>query len=157
MILNTRIFNSVVETARTKSANNPALLRAIDRAVCEINRSRYWAYDGKANVLRIQSTTSRKLYIVDDAHTCEATANGHKACKHLVARRLLQRYTEACAASAVVCERSRVQNWSVKEGHAVREFARVNHIPAPSRMAEAAAAPLMRRTIKGEKCGGVDI
>jgi hypothetical protein len=157
MIINTRIFNQVVETAKAKSTGNAAMLRAIDRATHEINRSRYWAYDAQTNTLRIQSTSSKKLYVVNDQHACEATANGHKACKHQVARRLLQRYTEACAASTVVCERSRVQNWSVKEGHTVREFARVNHTPTPSRMAEAAAAPLMRRTIKGEKYAGVDI
>lgn len=42
-------------------------------------------------MLRIQSTTSRKLYVVDDNHTCEAKT----VCKHKVARRLMQRYTEA--------------------------------------------------------------
>ena len=89
MLLNTRIFNQVVETAKLKSATNPAMLRAIARAVYEINRSRYWSFaDG---VLRIQSTTSRKLYVVDDNHTCEAKT----VCKHKVARRLMQRYTEA--------------------------------------------------------------
>jgi hypothetical protein len=38
MILNTKIFNQVVETAKAKSTNNPTMLRAIDRAVNEINR-----------------------------------------------------------------------------------------------------------------------
>jgi hypothetical protein len=86
MLLNTAIFNQVVSDAKAKSTGNAAMLRAIDRAIYEIHRSRYWAYaDG---VLRIQSTTSRKLYVVDDAHTCEAQS---KTCKHLVARRLWQR------------------------------------------------------------------
>lgn len=153
MILNTKIFNQVIETAKAKSTNNPAMLRAIDRAVYELNRSRYWAFDASTNVLRIQSTTSRKLYVVDDAHTCEART----VCKHKIARRLMQRYTEACAASAVVCKRSRVQNWSASEGHKVRESARVTHTPALSRMAEAQAAVYVPQTVKGERYGGVDI
>ena len=36
-----------------------ALLRAIDRAVYELNRSRYWAYDAQTSVLKLMSTTSR--------------------------------------------------------------------------------------------------
>lgn len=92
MILNTSIFNSVVEKAKAKAAGNAAVLRAIDRAVVEISRSRYWSYDSQKNVLRILSTTSQKLYVVDDSHSCEARS---KTCKHLVARRLLQRYSEA--------------------------------------------------------------
>ena len=157
MILNTKIFNAVVETAKSKSANNPAMLRAIDRAVYELNRSIYWAYNGQTNVLRIKSTSSKKLYVVDDAHTCEATANGCKHCKHQVARRLMQRYTEACAASVVVCERQRVQNWDSKQGHTVRESARVTHTPALSRLAEATAAAFVPRSVKGEKYAGIDI
>ena len=97
MILNTQIFNSVVAAAKAKAADSPAWLRAIDRAVTEILRSRYWAFaDG---VLTIQSTSSGKLYRVDDAHTCEAR-NG--VCKHRAARRLLQRYAEMLAQPAPV-------------------------------------------------------
>lgn len=92
MILNTRIFEQTVETAKAKSAGNAAMLRAIDRAVYEINRSKYWVFtDG---VLKIQSTTSRKLYVVDDQHTCEART----VCKHKIARRLMQRYHERLSA-----------------------------------------------------------
>jgi hypothetical protein len=130
MILNTRIFNQTVETAKAKSAGNPAMLRAIDRAVYEINRSRYWAYDAQAKVLKLMSTTSKKLYTVDDAHTCEAMANGHKFCKHLVARRLMQRYTEALGVAAVAVETQRVQNWSAKDGHQIVETKRASVIPA---------------------------
>lgn len=92
MIINTKIFNATVETAKAKSASNPAMLRAIDRAVNEINRSKYWAYDSQTNVLKLMSTTSKKLYVIDDNHTCDAKS---KTCKHHVARRLMQRYTEA--------------------------------------------------------------
>jgi len=133
MILNGKLFNQVVETAKAKCAGNAALLRGIDRAVVEINRSRYWAYDANTNVLRIQSTTSRKLYIVDDTHTCEATQNGHKHCKHIIARRLLQRYFETSGQPEVVAEKKiqRVQNWSSREGHTVQEFPRVTITPHP--------------------------
>ena len=157
MLINTRIFNETVEMARTKSAGNSAMLRAIDRAVYEINRSRYWAFDSTSNTLRIQYTSKRKLYVVDDHHTCEATVNGSKHCTHQVARRLVQRYTEACAASGVVCEHSRVQNWSTREGHTVCESERVTHTPASSRLSEADAATFVPHTLKGEKYSGVDI
>jgi hypothetical protein len=103
MIINTKIFNQTVETAKAKSANNPAMLRAIDRAVVEINKSKYWAYDSQANVLKLMSTTSKKLYVIDDQHTCDAHS---KHCKHLVARRLMQRYAEALGVAAVEGERA---------------------------------------------------
>ncbi len=102
MLINTRIFNQTVETAKAKSANNPAMLRAIDRAVVEINRSKYWAYDSQTNVLKLMSTTSSKLYVIDDTHTCDAKS---KTCKHAVARRLMQRYTEALGVVSAEGER----------------------------------------------------
>lgn len=176
MIINTKIFNATVEAAKAKCAGNAAMLRAIDRAVYEINRSRYWAYDAQTNTLRIQSTTSRKLYVVDDAHTCEATAKGNRCCKHLVARRLMQRYSEALAVTSVEVETKRVQNWTAKHGativtHTSAKIADACGVvsikgqvtaapvptPSPSRLIEAAAAPLVPRTIKGEKYAGVDI
>lgn len=125
MLLNTRIFTNVVETAKAKSANNPAMLRAIDRAVNEINRSKYWAYDSTTNTLRIQSTTSKKLYVVNDAHTCEAKT----VCKHKVARRLMQRYAEACNASAIAKETKSAINWHAEKGHMAVEIPRVKVTP----------------------------
>lgn len=59
MILNSQIWQQTIETARTKSAGNAALLRAIDRAVVEIEKAVDWSF--VAGVLRIQSTTSPKL------------------------------------------------------------------------------------------------
>lgn len=176
MLLNTKIFNATVETAKAKCAGNAAMLRAIDRAVYEINKTRYWAFDATTTTLRIQSTTSKKLYVVDDSHACEATANGNRCCKHLVARRLMQRYTEALGVAAVEVETKRVQNWTAGEGATIVTHARATvtdaqgavsikgqltaapvPAPAPSRLAEAAAAAFMPRTIKGEKYGGMDI
>lgn len=92
MLLNTAIFNQTVETAKAKAAGNAYILRAIDRAVTEINKSKYWAWDGKT--LRLLSTTSSKLYIIDENHTCESK----KVCKHRIAARLIQRYQERLSA-----------------------------------------------------------
>ena len=90
MILNTFIWQAVITTAKAKAAHSPVWLRAIDRAVGEIEKARYWSFaDG---VLTIQSTTSDKLYRIGDDHTCEAR-NG--ICKHRAARRLMQLYFEA--------------------------------------------------------------
>ncbi len=136
MLLNTAIFNQTVETAKAKSANNPAMLRAIDRAVYEINRSKYWSFaDG---VLRIQSTTSRKLYVVDDAHTCEARG----ICKHKAARRLMIRYTEALG---VAVAEAAIQRQAAQAAAPVAETKR------------AAVIFRMPDTLKGEKYCGVDI
>lgn len=129
MLLNTKIFNQVVETAKAKCQGNAALLRAIDRAVYELNRSKYWAYDAQTSTLRLQSTSSRKLYIIDASHACEATTYGNKHCKHLVAHRLMQRYTEACGASVAEKRTARVLNWSSREGYELRETSRVTLTP----------------------------
>ena len=97
MILNTQIWQQTVSAAKVAVSNNSQWLRAIERADNEIRRARYWSFDG--STLTIQSTTSNKMYRVDDHHTCEACANGHRACKHRAARKLMQRYTERLAAA----------------------------------------------------------
>lgn len=90
MILNTSIWQTVITTAKAKASNSPEWLRAIDRAVVEIEKSRYWSFaDG---VLTIRSVTTAKLYRIGDDHACEAR-NG--ICKHRAARRLMQLYFEA--------------------------------------------------------------
>src|SRR5262245_42660852 len=90
MILNTLIWQQTVNAAKAAAANNPAWVRAIDRADLEIRKSRYWAFDGQS--LTIQSTTSKKFYRVGPgAHTCEAKGG---VCKHRACLRLMQRYTE---------------------------------------------------------------
>ncbi|MGH9836928.1 MAG: hypothetical protein ACRD9Y_28210, partial [Blastocatellia bacterium] len=98
MILNTRIWNETVNAAKAAASTSPAWLRAIERAVIEIERSRYWSFDG--DVLAIISTTSKKTYKIGADHTCEACANGHTACKHRAARRLMVRYTERLQTAA---------------------------------------------------------
>jgi hypothetical protein len=98
MILNTRIWKETVNAAKSAASTSPAWLRAIERAVIEIEKAKYWAFDG--DVLTIISTTSRKTYRIDGNHTCEACANGHAACKHRAARRLMMRYTERLNAGA---------------------------------------------------------
>lgn len=98
MILNTTIWQQTIEAAKTAAANSPAWLRAIERAVIEIEKSKYWSFDG--STLVIISTTSKKTYKIDENHTCEACANGHSACKHRAARRLMIRYTERLQSAA---------------------------------------------------------
>ena len=99
MILNTAIFTATIAAAKTAAANRPEVIRAIDRAIVEIQKAAYWSFaDG---VLTIQSTTSRKLYRVDAAHTCEAKS---KCCKHHIARLLMIRYSERLATAPAVTE-----------------------------------------------------
>ena len=63
MILNTHIWQETVAAAHKAAANSPAWLRAIDRAVIEIEKARYWTFDGE--ILDIQSTSSGKTYGID--------------------------------------------------------------------------------------------
>lgn len=94
MILNSSIFTATVTAAKAKSADNPALLSAIDHAVIEIERAKYWSFaDG---ILTIISTTSDTRYVIGDDHTCIARS---KICKHMVSRRLMLRYFENLAAA----------------------------------------------------------
>jgi len=119
MILNTNIWQQTIEAAKAASATSPAWLRAIERAVIEIERAPYWSFaDG---VLVITSTTSKKTYRIDEAHTCPACENGHQACKHRASRRLIQRYTERLQAAPksdafAECERAPLAR---REGNAV--------------------------------------
>jgi hypothetical protein len=92
MILNPQIRLDTVNAAKAAASISPAWLRAIERAVIEIERSRYWSFAG--DVLTIISTTSKKTYRIDEHHTCEACSNGHRECKYRAARRLMLRYTE---------------------------------------------------------------
>ncbi len=92
MLLNSQIWQETINAAKAAASTSPAWLRAIERAVIEIERSRYWSFDG--STLVIISTTSKKTYRIDEHHTCEACANGHSACKHRAARRLMIRYRE---------------------------------------------------------------
>lgn len=94
MILRTAIFEAVIETAKAKVAGNEAWGRAIDRAVVELKQATYWHYDPARGVLKIKSTTSGKLYQIDDRHACEATKRGFKTCKHVASRQIMKRYYE---------------------------------------------------------------
>jgi hypothetical protein len=146
MILNSSIWQATINEAKTLSASNPAILRAIGRAVVEIERSAYWSFDG--GTLRIKSTTSRKLYVVDESHTCEAQS---KTCKHHIARRLLARYTRNLGVAAVEVGTKRIINWSAERGHQVVETKRA------SMLDEAGKTVMVRHTIKGEMCNGMDV
>ena len=53
MILNTSLWKQTISEAKAKSAGNDFVLRAIDRAVVEIEKSAYWSFaDG---ILKIKS------------------------------------------------------------------------------------------------------
>jgi len=134
MILNTQIFNQVIETAKAKSEGNAYILRAIDRAVAEIEKSSYWSFDG--NTLRVKSTTSGRLYSVDDSHRCEAHQQ-YAVCKHQVARRLMQRYLEALQVAAAQ--------------------AAAETKPRLSMLVASSTAPLQPPTLCGEMYAGIDV
>jgi len=119
MILNSQIWQMTISEAKAMSYNNAALLRAIDRAVIEIERSAYWTFI--QDVLRIKSTTSAKLYVIDEAHKCEAHDNGHKFCKHSVARRLMMRYTQNLGIAAAQNKPKRQRQRPAVETHRVVE------------------------------------
>lgn len=137
MIINTKIFNQTVATAKAKCAGNAALLRSIDRAVTEIEKAKYWSFaDG---VLTIISTTSGERYVIDDTHTCPARS---KTCKHLVARRLMQRYYEALAAAAPVADERAVL---------IADVERAWHRARPLRFHHLAALSDVRRSRTGRR------
>lgn len=140
IILNTKIWAATINEAKAKAAHSPEWLRAIARAEREIQRSKYWAFDAQTGVLKLLSTSSGKLYTVTADHTCEATANGHKACKHKAAHRLMLRYVEKLGGAST-------------EGQGVAA-------PAPSaRAAERENVPLISPSLylRGDKYCGVDI
>jgi hypothetical protein len=90
--------------------------------------------------------------VVDESHTCEAQS---KTCKHHIARRLLARYTCNLGVAAVEVETKRVINWSAERGHEVVE---TKHATVkPSVADEARKAALVRRTVRGEMCNGIDV
>lgn len=99
MILNHAIFAATIEAAKAKAEDRTEILRAIDRAVIEIQKAKYWAFNG--DMLRIQSTTPSTIYKIDDAHDCPALS---KVCQHCIARLLLIRYTERLAPTSEVIE-----------------------------------------------------
>lgn len=129
MILNLAIFTATVAAAKTKAAGNASILRAIDRAVIEIEKAKYWSFaDG---VLTIISTTSGERYVIGDDHTCAARS---KTCKHLVARRLMVRYYEALAAAdakpqaaPVADDRAQLVADVKKAWHRARPFASLDY------------------------------
>jgi hypothetical protein len=89
MILNTKLFSETVEAAKQAASTSPAWLRAIRRAAYEIERAKYWSFDG--STLTIISASSGKLYKIADGHECDARGG---VCKHRAARRLMVRYYE---------------------------------------------------------------
>ncbi len=67
MILNTQIWQQTIEAAKAAASTSPAWLRAIDRAVIEIERSRYWSFaDGVLTIISTISNNHAEGYLLGD-------------------------------------------------------------------------------------------
>lgn len=119
MILNLAIFTATVAAAKAKAAGNASLLRTIEHAVNEIEKAKYWAFDG--TTLNLISTTSGQRFIIAADHTCYAYS---KTCNHLVARRLMVRYFENLAAADT--QRAKLIADVEKAWHRARPFAAIS-------------------------------
>ena len=122
MILNNQIWKQTIATALVAVTGKRDWIRAIERAVIEIEKSAYWSFaDG---VLTLKSLTSGKLYVITAEHNCDATENGHKACKHRAARQLMLRYSERLALSELACETQSACRPSGRASYATKQIAR---------------------------------
>jgi hypothetical protein len=107
-MINTEKFNSIVEAAKAKAANDPKWLRAIEKAAAQI-------LSGEIIVTTLAHgtlvTTANGTYAANGHCNCEAARRGHTQCYHRAAARLMDIYeTEAAAEatfSADVAESSR--------------------------------------------------
>lgn len=90
MKLNQEIWERVIAQARRRVAqlqDAEVWLRAITRAVREVETTSFWALDG--DTLIILSTLSGHYHRIEPNHRCRAIG----PCLHIVARRLLIRYS----------------------------------------------------------------
>jgi hypothetical protein len=128
---------------------------SIEKADKQIRRARYWAYDATKGELKLMSASKSDIYtITADAHTCPAIENGHKACYHRAAHRLMQRYTQALGVATAEGTRTvppAPSSWSAAgeqtaNGWKVRDDERAN-------------APMVSPSLylRGDKYAGVDI
>jgi hypothetical protein len=117
IILNSNIWAATVEEAKAKAAHSPEWLRTIEKADKQIRRARYWAYDATKGELKLMSASKSDIYtITADAHTCPAIENGHKACYHRAAHRLMVLYVSRLNAASVEVETKTAQAWNVETG-----------------------------------------
>src|SRR5262245_13717995 len=98
-MINTEKFNSIVEAAKAKAANDPKWLRAIERAAREILSGEMLVTlfaDDTALV-----TTAGGSYRVNGVCGCRAAQNGHTQCAHRAAKKLWTLYEEAACKAAL--------------------------------------------------------
>jgi hypothetical protein len=107
-MINTKKFNSIVETAKAKASNDPKWLRAIEKAAKAILSGEIYVTTLAHGAL---VTTANGTYAANGHCNCEAARNGHTQCKHRAAARLMDLYeTEMASAvsfTADVAESSR--------------------------------------------------
>src|SRR5262245_8418707 len=95
MQINHAKFNAIVEAAKTKAADSPAWLRAIEKAAAGI-------LDGSLIVTVLAHgalvTGKNGCHHANGACDCEASRRGHTQCYHRAAARLMHDYETAPAA-----------------------------------------------------------
>lgn len=94
-MINTEKFNSIVEAAKAKAANDPKWLRAIEKAAKAI-------LSGEMIVTTLAHgalvTTANGTYAANGHCNCEAARRGHTQCYHRAAARLMDIYETALEA-----------------------------------------------------------
>lgn len=97
-MINTKKFNSIVETAKAKAAKDPKWLRAIEKAAMAI-------LSGEIIVTTLAHaalvTTANGTYACNAACCCAAARKGHSQCYHKAGARLWEIYETETAAEAV--------------------------------------------------------
>jgi hypothetical protein len=87
-------MNEVIATAKAKAAGEPSWLRAIDKAVAEIESNPFIEFQD--NHLLILSAKSGEIYEANGTCGCQAFRRG-LPCYHRAAARLITRYLELAA------------------------------------------------------------
>jgi len=105
MILDTRIWQETIEAAKAAAFSSPCWLRAIDRAVVQIETNP--CITELASGVLITSPSGR-TYLANGVCQCAAYKN-KMACWHRAAAQLLARYNEALSAPPkLAAERDRL-------------------------------------------------
>ena len=94
LTLNSTLLGQVAAQARQDAADHPRWIKAIERALAEIDTNPYLEWqDGHLLI----ASPSGQVYAANGVCQCEAFAHG-QACWHRAAARLVRRYHEAEAA-----------------------------------------------------------
>ena len=100
-MINTEKFNSIVEAAKAKAANDPKWLRAIEKAAKAI-------LSGEMIVTTLAHgaliTTANGTYAANGHCNCEAARRGHTQCYHSAAARLMDLYETALEAVSLAAD-----------------------------------------------------